>query len=302
MDGQREARIGHLLKLAPLAKEKANDMIAKAGRASGMKVRLAGDIYDLGLMITLANGTTEKLTSFDQPVTLRLTANSGINPRWAGIYSIPDSGAAVQAEGDYARAVMAALIRQFGTYAVLEMTKPFTDLPSGHWAYGVIQELALKQIMSGTSATKFDPARAITRAEFTALLAQALQLAGTGGNVFADVEAEAWYAAPVAAAHEAGIVSGKGANRFDPASTVTREEIAVMLVKAYEVKTGKKLAADAKGTFSDADRISRWAVDHVNAASGLGLMKGRATGRFVPGAAANRAEVAQAIYNLLIDN
>ncbi|CAH8768430.1 5'-nucleotidase C-terminal domain-containing protein [Paenibacillus dendritiformis] len=290
------------LKLAPLAKEAANERIAKAERASGMKVRLSGDMYELGLMITLANGTTEKLTSFDQPVVLRLTADSGFKPRRAGIYAVSGSGTATQAEGDYDRVEMAALIREFGTYAILEMTKPFADLPSGHWAYGVIQELALKRIISGTSATKFEPARAITRAEFTALLAQALKLRGTGGKAFADVDADAWYAAPVAAAHEAGIVSGKSANRFDPAGAVTREEMAVMLVKAYEVKTGKKLAVNAKRTFSDADRISLWAVEHVNAAAGVGLMKGRATGRFVPGAEANRAEAAQAIYNLLIDN
>ncbi|MEB9896834.1 5'-nucleotidase C-terminal domain-containing protein [Bacillus cereus] len=287
------------LKLAPLAKKAANEMIAKAERATGMKVRLSGDMYELGLMITLANGTTEKLTSFEQPVVLRLTADSDICLDFAGIFAIAGSGAVAQAEGDYARAEMAALIRQFGTYAVLEMTKPFADLPSGHWAYGVIQELALKRIISGTSATKFEPARAITRAEFTALLAQALHLAGTGGKAFADVDADAWYAAPVAAAHEAGIVSGKNANRFDPAGAVTREEMAVLLVKAYEAKTGKKLPANTKGAFSDADRISRWAADYVNAAAGFGLMKGRTTGRFIPEAAATRAEAAQAIYNLL---
>ena len=289
------------LKLAPLANKAASEMIAKAERVSGMKVRLSGEMYELDLLIRLANGKTEKLTSFAQPVLLRLAADSDICLNFAGIYAIAGSGAVAQAEGEYAHREMAAMIRQSGTYAVLELTKPFADLPSGHWAYAVIQELALKRIISGTSAAKFEPARAITRAEFTALLAQALKLAGAGGNAFADVDADAWYAGPIAAAYEAGIVSGKSANRFDPAGLVTREEMAVMLVKAYKAKTGKKLAANTKGTFSDAGRISSWAADYVNAAARLGLMKGRAAGRFVPEAAATRAEAAQAIYNVLTD-
>ncbi|MDH6509002.1 hypothetical protein M2108_003980 [Paenibacillus sp. PastM-3] len=42
----------------------------------------------------------------------------------------------------------------------------------------------------------------------------------------------------VAAAAEAGIVQGKNNNVFEPDSLITREEMVVMMMRAYSLKSG----------------------------------------------------------------
>ncbi|MGO4494871.1 S-layer homology domain-containing protein [Paenibacillus sp. 2RAB27] len=74
--------------------------------------------------------------------------------------------------------VIKAEINHFSKYAVLEVSKTYSDVPSSHWASYVIKELAAKQIVEGTSATTFEPERSVTRAEFTTLLVRALKLLG----------------------------------------------------------------------------------------------------------------------------
>lgn len=121
-----------------------------------------------------------------------------------------------------------------------------------------------------------------TRAEFAVLLAQALglQAKGTAAN-FADVDPAQSYASAVAAIREAGIVQGKGGGLFAPSRAVTREEAALMVVRAYEVGSGKK-APDGKAKFADQSSIGVWSAQAAGAALELGIMKVKEDDRFAP--------------------
>ncbi|HQC36397.1 MAG TPA: S-layer homology domain-containing protein, partial [Bacillota bacterium] len=69
-----------------------------------------------------------------------------------------------------------------------------------------------------------------------------------------------------------GIVSGKGAGKFDPNGSITRQEAATMLTKA-----AKLVGIEASGepvTFADAASISAWATDFVDFAARAGIMAG----------------------------
>lgn len=60
------------------------------------------------------------------------------------------------------------------------------------------------------------------------------------------------YYAHVAAASKLGIVKGRNNNLFAPNKTISREEMAVMIVRAYEVKKGQEVtAATAEAVFAD---------------------------------------------------
>ncbi|UNK18824.1 pullulanase [Paenibacillus sp. N3/727] len=180
-----------------------------------------------------------------------------------------------------------------------EEGKTFTDI-SGHWAETSIKELAAKQIVKGTSDTKFSPDQQLTRAQFAAMLVRSLNLSDQGQEsvAFKDVDSKAWYASAVATAYHHGLVSGKGKDVFAPNAAITREETAVMLLRAYQTKGNVFSSSEEAPVLKDKEQISPWAAKKVNEALSLGLMKGHANGKFAPKAATTRAESSQAIVNL----
>jgi uncharacterized repeat protein (TIGR02543 family) len=86
-----------------------------------------------------------------------------------------------------------------------------------------------------------------------------------------------------------------GSNKkIRPADSATREEAAVMFVKAFGIQQD----ANTKYLkFIDAAQISGWALESVNAMSGNGYVKGDNKNKFNPKASITRAEVAAIIDN-----
>lgn len=287
------------LKLAPLS-SKANEIIAAAEGTTQAQVRLMGDIYEFSLSVTTKAGTSETLSAFDQPITLSLTVGEGFDSKRGGIYYIADNGKLEYISANYADGVLTAQVNHFSKYAVLELKRTFVDVPANHWASPAIQELAAKLYVQGTGKDKFEPNRAITRAEFTSMLVHSLGLTTRGDVSFADVAPSAWYAESISIAYKAGIVSGRSATKFEPAAQITREEITVMLMKAYELKNGKVTVASTDVTFKDMKQVSSWAAASVKGAASLGLVQGQNEGLFAPKGIASRAEATQVIYNLIM--
>lgn len=202
--------------------------------------------------------------------------------------------------------ILTAEIDGEGTYALLERHKQFDDVKDSHWAYRTLQVLSAKHIINGVTDSQYAPSGLTTRAEFTALLVRALGLspsstdAGETTSMFGDVAEDAWYAGDVRAAYKAGLVQGVADDQFAPDETMTREQMAVMIVRAFEYASGQ---AESSGTelnrFTDRGELSAWAADAVTSAIAAGLMQGTATDTFNPGGNATRAQTAQSIYNLL---
>ena len=83
---------------------------------------------------------------------------------------------------------------------------------------------------------RFEPKRAITRAEFAALLDR---LAGDSQDVmseinFKDVTEQDWYYQPIARAVEKGWIKGVSPERVQPERAITREEMAVMIARLLQ--------------------------------------------------------------------
>ncbi|TVX96512.1 S-layer homology domain-containing protein [Cohnella terricola] len=288
-----------VIAISPVSASLAKELIAKGENSAHATIKASGDIYELDITVTTANGKSYRLTQLDKPITIRLKVGANTNPNLASIFYISDSGTLEYIGGKYSNGEMTAQISHLSKYAVLEVTKAYRDVPNKYWAYEVIQELAAKQIINGTSATTFEPNRSITRAEFTALLVNALKLDKTSSHVFSDVAADKWYASPISIAYEAGIVTGKSAKNFDPSGLIKREEMVTMLMKAYETMKGQKLGTYSGTPFKDMGSVSPWAANWVRAAAELGLVHGRTATTFVPGGITTRAEAAQVIYNLI---
>lgn len=194
-----------------------------------------------------------------------------------------------------------AAIKSMGNsiYTAAKLERTFTDTAS-HWAKADIALLAGKGILNGVTAGKFEPERAVTRAEFAAMLARALGLRQIGqARIFKDVQAGSWYEETVKLASGAGIINGYEDGTVRPNSKVTREEMAMMAVKAMELATSSKLAA-ADLNYKDTGQISNWASDAVGKATGAGLLKGLPDGSFAPAGSVTRAEAATLLRRLLV--
>lgn len=170
---------------------------------------------------------------------------------------------------------------------------------SNHWAKKEIEYLAARGIIKGVSETSFAPNADITRAEFAALVTRVLGLeTGSFGGSFSDVNQNAWYALEVEAAMNAGIVLGSG-GKFNPNSKISREEMAVMIVRAYEFQTKQSATGTGSVQFADAASASAWAADAIKAANALGIVNGKTSTTFAPKDQATRAEAATMLYRLL---
>lgn len=275
-------------------------LLHKASDKESADVRAAGELYEFSLGIVNKNGQERKLSSFTKPITVSLLIDHAANMERIGIYSIRDDGAVEYKGGRIAGDKIAVELDHFSKYGVLEYNKKFADIQPGYWAEAVIADMAAKHIINGISDTEFAPARSVTRAEFTAMLVRALGL-GTGDKVssFIDVERGDWYAEEVAAAEEAGLLKGKADQRFAPGDTITREEMAVLIVRAYEHKTGKPIHAQSHADFVDRSDVSEWAKPAVDAAYERGLLQGKRNHQFDPKGAQLRSETAQVIWRLL---
>ncbi|OAB35940.1 DUF2252 family protein [Paenibacillus glacialis] len=181
-------------------------------------------------------------------------------------------------------------------------SRTFTDI-SKHWAKAEIELLAGKRIIQGTSTQTFSPDKSMTRAEFTVMLANAMALKDNASSgSFLDVSAAAWYAGAVGAANQAGIITGFADGGFHPDKAITREQMAVMIVKAAEL-SGRPLhpsqGSEIVSVFKDVSQISAYAQASVEACREAGIIKGDANGAFSPKAAVTRAQAAVMFKQLL---
>ncbi|MFB9325967.1 S-layer homology domain-containing protein [Paenibacillus aurantiacus] len=276
----------------------AEDVLRRIA-GGGVEFAVAGAAYELSLSVTGKDGKMIFLRNFDEPISLSLQVNSDVNPDLTNVYYIADNGTVAYKKGRRNGDALIAEVRHFSLYGVLTWKKTFADVSAKHWAYGVIQQLAARQIVQGVSDNAFAPEKKLTRAEFIAMVAKALDLKASGAAPFSDVASSAWYADEAAAAYEAGLVRGDQAKRFRPLSPITREEMVVILVKALERSNIPNEADETAAAFKDQNRISGWAKDAARVAVRAGLINGDAEGRLRPQGLASRAEAVQMVRNLL---
>ncbi|MGE7843525.1 S-layer homology domain-containing protein [Lysinibacillus sp. NPDC093712] len=172
----------------------------------------------------------------------------------------------------------------------------FRDI-EGVFSQDAIEELANRHIVMGTSDGYYSPYRALTRAQFSAMLVRSLGLEATGTHTFKDVKGNDWFANDVQALYDAGIIRGVSATKFNPNGTLTRQQAALMLERTLDY-----LKVD-KGTFtlnfSDADKISEEAKPAVAIMQGLGIFNGKQGNNFDPYSNLTRAQMAKVLLNTL---
>ena len=115
---------------------------------------------------------------------------------------------------------------------------------------------------------------------------------------FIDVPTDMYYAPYVAWAKNNNIVSGMSDVEFAPNSDITREQLAVMVYNYLKFKDVDMSQSTNSTQFTDANEISTWATEAVNAMKALGIVNGRPDGSFNPKGTATRAEIATILSNI----
>lgn len=183
---------------------------------------------------------------------------------------------------------------------------------SRHWAKNDIHELAGKLVIdpAGNDASyKFAPDQNITRAEFATFIAKGLGLLNdsslsSSGKTFPDVPSGNAAAPYIRAATAAGIITGYTDGTFKPGNNITREQMALMMVRAmeyagYETSTGGSTTSTLS-RFKDAAKIQ--SKDTVAKAVNEGVIQGVSVGngfQFQPAGNASRAQAAVMLKRVL---
>lgn len=185
--------------------------------------------------------------------------------------------------------VQGSVTQQGSTEGIVDLQK------ADGWAQAAIVQAKQLGLMSGDPSGNFRPTDTITRAEFAVMLTRLLQLPvpAAGTSSFSDVSAGHWGLSYIEAVQEAGLMLGDGDGTFRPDDVITREELAVLLVKAAQgdAEVGELPVADGA-------EVSSWAKGYVQAAISMGLMSGDGQ-RFHPKQAAVRQEVAMVAVNFV---
>jgi hypothetical protein len=112
----------------------------------------------------------------------------------------------------------------------------FSDLDPSAFYSGYVNALTAKGVISGELDGSFQPDRPVSRAEMAAFLDRALELPGAEYQAaFVDVGIGDWFAGHVEAIRSAGITTGCSFDRYCPSASVTREEMAIFLSRAFSL-------------------------------------------------------------------
>lgn len=112
----------------------------------------------------------------------------------------------------------------------------FVDVSADAYYAKAVAWAVEEGIVSGTSATTFDPDAVCTRAQSVAFLYRAFGEKVNKAAGFSDVSADAYYADAVAWAVENGVASGIGGGLFAPDQDCARGQIVAFLYRAYQNK------------------------------------------------------------------
>ncbi|WP_152393219.1 glycosyl hydrolase family 8 [Paenibacillus guangzhouensis] len=162
-----------------------------------------------------------------------------------------------------------------------------------------IEGLASAGIMPGTSASKFEPNKKLTRAEFVALLVKLLRLQAEFKANFSDVDQNADQYNAIGIARALGITAGIGDNRFNPQGWITRQDMIVLTARAlYEAEViSKQGLASELDSFADAAQVAAYAKSDVAALVRDQIIEAK-NGVLLPKESVTRVDAAVMLYRI----
>jgi len=197
-------------------------------------------------------------------------------------------------------ATLVALNTLFGgtLYAsAAEITPPFSDLTEiQQTKSAAILEAARLGLLKGDPNGQFRPTATMTRQELAAILAMTLKLDSSvnSASSFRDVSDSSWSVSAIEAVKKAGFMEGDLTGNFNPSRPVTREELAVIFVRAIR---GTGAQGGQANKVNDESTISNWAKEYTDVALRLKLIDSPED-MFSPKGTVQRQDMASFLLNI----
>jgi len=175
------------------------------------------------------------------------------------------------------------------TYANEDTTLTFVDVPEDHWAYNEIHKLRDLKITDGIGNNMFGLGMVITRGELAAFLVKLMKwepISPGQGSFLDNMDPNKWYYQPIETALQHDVVSKE--EKFRPTDPITREEMAVMLVRTLGYKTLAEQLNSLESPFEDVSSN----IGYITVAKDFGIINGIGNGLFKPNDTAKREEAA----------
>lgn len=170
----------------------------------------------------------------------------------------------------------------------------FGDISEAHWAWLYIHALADSGITAGCGNGNYCPDGIVTRAQMAVFLERGMNGSGfsppaASGNVFLDVGATDFAASFIEQLASDGITAGCGNGNYCPEASVTRDQMAVFLLRA---KYGSSYSPPAAtGMFGDVD-LGHWAARWIEQLAAEDITAGCGNGNYCPDTDVTRDQMA----------
>ncbi|MBM7577788.1 phosphodiester glycosidase family protein [Jeotgalibacillus terrae] len=170
----------------------------------------------------------------------------------------------------------------------------FRDIPNDYWAREQIGYLTDRSLITGYQDGTFKPVTTLSRAHAAVLLTRMMDLPtdNVDNPGFTDIDESHIYYKEIAAAANAGIISGKADGTFDSAASLTRAQMAVILTRAYGFDgMYEPVINDAPESF--------WAHKEIHALAEAGITVPYEGNNFRPNESVNRSQFSTFMYRIL---
>ena len=279
----------------------------------GVTMNSDGIPVDVVNAITGEHGSVQLELAHDGDFGFTMTLNAPLGVEnagyWANLYHYDEdaeqltfeTAAEIDADGSVSlpmsHASQYAIVIDTHSHATVDVSDLFIDIAPDAWYKDAIQYAYDHGLMTGVSATEFDPEATTTRAMIVSILARLEGVTTAQAAGFADVNDNDWYATAVNWAANVGVVNGYEDNTFQPNTAITREQLAAILMN-YAAYKGEDVSNRAS-LASYTDQPSTWAEEAMSWAVAEGLISGVTADTLQPQGAATRAQVAAILQRFL---
>lgn len=180
-------------------------------------------------------------------------------------------------------------------------TNNFTDI-SNHWGKDYINVAFNNSLMKGYEDGTFKPNTEMTRAQVLSVIARAFELPATKPAPFKDIsDYNQQTQIEIAAAYEAGLVKANG-GYFDPKGTITRSQLALILMRLSNNIAGEEFVATSQAPFKDILNYDKETKTAVSFLYEYGIVEGTSKDTFSPKGNITRAQFAKIIVSTMSED
>ena len=189
----------------------------------------------------------------------------------------------------------------FLSVATPAFAESFLDVKQGSEIYDAVEDLKVRDVITGRPDGTFGPDDFVNRAEAITIVVRAVANAKNLpplDHCFPDVYGNDWYVKPVCYAKDLGWVSGYPDGTFQPVRTVSKAEFIKILLSAYGIDTDPLAIFDAP--LSPDTDIATWYMPHMKYALASSMTSADSFGHLNPSLALTRGQVALLLHRFLL--